>query len=379
MENTAYLDNSSTTRPCPQAVEAVVEALNNNWGNPSSLHLLGVNAELAVTSARETVAHSLGANPQELYFTSGGTEGDNMAILGAARALKKRGKRIVTTEIEHHAVLETVKALEDDGFEVVYLKPNADGSISEQQIFDAVTPNTILVSMMLVNNEVGSVLPVKAAAEAIKRSGASAYLHCDAVQAYGKMKIDVRALGVDLLTVSGHKIHAPKGVGALYVRKGVNIKPVINGGGQEKGLRSGTEAVPNICGFAAAVETVGGIDENLKNVTELRDYTAKRLIEELGCQINSPKNALPYVLNASMVGYRSETLLHFLEAQGVYVSSGSACSKGRGSYVLRSMGLSQPLVDSALRISFSRYNTKEDADRLVSALGCAAARLRRVK
>ncbi len=379
LENIAYLDNSSTTRPCPSSVEAVCEALNNNWGNPSSLHILGVNSELAVTDVREAVARSIGATSQEIYFTAGGTEGDNIAILGAARALKKRGKRIVTTQIEHHAVLETVKMLEEEGFEVVYLKPDKWGFISEDDVRSAVTADTALVSMMLVNNEVGSVLPVRSAADAIKAVGAPAYLHCDAVQGYGKLEIDVKKLGVDLLTVSGHKVHAPKGVGALYVRKGVNIKPIIAGGGQEKGLRSGTEAVPAICGFGAAVSEMTDIKGNLQKIAQLRDYTAKRLRDELGCVINSHENALPYVLNASLVGFRSETLLHFLEAKGVFVSSGSACAKGQGSYVLLSMGLPRSRVDSAIRISFSKYSTKEEADRLVEALKDAATRLKGVK
>ncbi len=379
MNNFAYLDNSSTTKPCEAATRAVCTALEENWGNPSSLHIMGVNSEMAVSDARAAVARALGAHEKEIYFTSGGTEGDNLAIFGAARALEKRGKRIVTTEIEHHAVLEAVDALGESGFEIVKIKPDAFGNISPDDIKAAVNKDTILVSVMLVNNEVGSTLPVAACREAISAAGAPALLHCDAVQAFGKIPIDVKRLGVDMLTVSGHKVHAPKGVGALYVKNGVNIRPQLLGGGQEKGVRSGTEAVPAICGFGAAVGELPNLNAQLEKIRELRDYTENRLNAALDCVINSPADALPFVLNVSVLGYRSETLLHFLEGRGVYVSSGSACSKGAGSYVLRSMGLSRERVDSALRISFSRYSTKDDADALVAALVEAAGRLRKAR
>lgn len=379
MKDTIYLDNSSTTKPCEQAVAAATAAMCDNWGNPSSLHELGVAAELAVTDARRVTASAVGAAENEIYFTASGTESDNTAVISAAQALKKRGKRIVTTAIEHHAVLNTVDRLENEGFEVIRLKPGKDGNISVQDIYDAVNDETVLVSMMLVNNETGAILPVGSAHSAIKQAGAPALLHCDAVQAFGKLPIDVKRLGVDLLTVSGHKIHAPKGVGALYVRRGVHIPPLITGGGQERGLRSGTEAVPNICGFGAAVKALPELLGQMKLQQELFDYAAEKLARQAGAVINSPDGCLPYILNVSLEGFRSETLLHFLEAKGIYVSSGSACAKGQGSHVLNAMGLSRARVDGALRISFSRYNTKSDVDKLTAALCEAITKLRKAR
>ena len=379
MENTVYLDNSSTTLVCEKAQKEIYLAVSSDFGNPSSLHILGFNAEKRLTAAREAAAEMIGAEPQEVYFTSGGTEGNNTALFGAAYARKKRGNRIVTSSIEHPSVTEPLKRLESEGFEVVRIKPQADGAVSEEDIFAAVDSKTILVSIMLVNNETGAIQPVEAARRAIDSAGAPAVLHCDAVQAFGKTPINVKNLGVDILTASAHKIHGPKGAGFLYIKKGVTIKPFLLGGGQEKGLRSGTEAVPAISGMLGAIRAIGSINDNLKKVSELRDYAIEELKKTDCVEFNSPANALPYVLNFSLVGYRSETLLHFLESKGVFVSSGSACAKGKGSHVLSEMGLARARVDSALRVSFSRYNTKEDVDRLVSALSSAVSTLRRVK
>ena len=377
LEKTVYLDNSSTTKPCDRCISQINEALTTDWGNPSSLHLLGFDAEKRIRSAREGIAKLLRALPDEIYFTGSGTEGNNTAILGAARARKKRGNRIVTTAVEHPSVLEPMRALEDEGFEVVYLKPDKTGSITEEQIFDAVNEKTVLVSIMLVNNETGAVMPVAAARSAVKQCGAPALIHCDAVQAFGKMPIDVTKLGVDLLTVSAHKIHGAKGIGALYIKKGTTIKPLVLGGGQEKGMRSGTESVPLICGFGGAVAELGNVNENLNQVKALWQECRDVLLQTGLVTVNSTENGLPYILNVSLSGYRSETLLHFLESRGIYVSSGSACAKGNGSYVLREMGLDARLVDSALRISFSRYNTADDIIRLRDALLEAATKIRR--
>ena len=377
LEKTVYLDNSSTTKPCDRCISQINEALTTDWGNPSSLHLLGFDAEKGIRSAREGIAKLLRALPDEIYFTGSGTEGNNTAILGAARARKKRGNRIVTTAVEHPSVLEPMRALEDEGFEVVYLKPDKTGSITEEQIFDAVNEKTVLVSIMLVNNETGAVMPVAAARSAVKQCGAPALIHCDAVQAFGKMPIDVTKLGVDLLTVSAHKIHGAKGIGALYIKKGTTIKPLVLGGGQEKGMRSGTESVPLICGFGGAVAELGNVNENLNQVKALWQECRDVLLQTGLVTVNSTENGLPYILNVSLSGYRSETLLHFLESRGIYVSSGSACAKGNGSYVLREMGLDARLVDSALRISFSRYNTADDIIRLRDALLEAATKIRR--
>ena len=373
-----YLDNSSTTKPCPKALEKVKKALESFWGNPSSLHLLGVEAEINVSDTRNRLANLIGCRADEVYFTSCGTESNNTAISGAALSRKKRGNRIVTTAIEHPSVLEVMKKLEGDGFEVVYLKPDINGVINPDDIKNAINKNTILVSIMLVNNEVGSIQPVSIAAEAIKASGAPALLHCDAVQAFGKIPINVKNLGVDLLSVSAHKIHGPKGIGALYIKKGVTIPPLLLGGGQEKGMRSGTESVPLIMGFGGALEELGNINENLKKVSALHTYAKEKLLKTGLVTINSG-DGLPYILNISVVGYRSETLLHFLESKNIFVSSGSACAKGEGSFVLKEMGLKTDRVDSALRISFSRFSKESDIDALCDVLTEAANKLKKVK
>lgn len=377
MEKMVYLDNSATTMPCEAAIQNINYALNKVWGNPSSLYDFGFKAQLLIDDTRKTLSSILKCREDELYFVGSGTEGNNTAIFGAAYARRKRGKRIVTTAIEHPSVLETVKRLENDGFEVVTIKPQENGAVGIDQLKNAITKDTILVSIMLVNNETGAVQPVKQASRIIKDVGAPALLHCDGVQAFGKMPINLSELGVDLFTASGHKIHGPKGIGILYIKKGVTIKPLITGGGQEKNMRSGTESVPLIYGLKGALDSLGNINENLKSQRELWQYAKDTLLDTSFVTINSSDDALPYILNVSVQGYRSETLLHFLESLGVYVSSGSACAKGEGSYVLREMGLSNPRVDSALRISFSRFNTKEDVDQLKQALITATQKLRR--
>ena len=375
MEHIAYLDNSSTTKPSKKAVEYITRALESNWGNPSSLHRIGMEAEIALNDARECIAHTVNARADEIFFTGSGTEANNTALLSVLKA-KGRGGRIITTAIEHPSVLETAKRLEDNGFEVVRLKPDNNGIIPLTEFENALNGNTLLVSMMLVNNETGAIQPVKEAVALTKRIAPLALFHCDAVQGYGKLSVNVKQLGVDLLSASGHKIHGPKGVGFLYCKKGVHISPIITGGGQERGMRSGTESLPLIMGLMGAAEELPKPETQLKNRQELFDYTRDRLLE-IGAVINSPEGCLPYILNASLVGYRSETLLHFLESRNVFVSSGSACAKGHGSYVLNEMGLDRKRTDSALRISFSRYNTKEDTDMLISALEEAKKQIRK--
>ena len=377
MKSVVYLDNSATTRPCEAAINNISSALVSEWGNPSSLHDMGFKAQMLVDNTRKSVAATLKCREDEIYFAGSGTEGNNTAIFGAAYSRQKRGKRIITTSIEHPSVLEPFKKLENEGFEVIYLKPQENGVISLEDLKNAINKNTILVSIMLVNNETGAIQPVKAAAQIIKEVGALALLHCDGVQAFGKMPINLGDLGVDLFTASGHKIHGPKGIGVLYIKKGVTIKPLIVGGGQEKNMRSGTESVPLIYGLKGAVESLGNIPEKLKTQKELWNYAKETLLDTGLITINSADDVLPYILNVSVEGYRSETLLHFLEAQGVYVSSGSACAKGEGSYVLREMGLARNHVDSALRISFCRDNTKEDVDALKASIISATQKLRR--
>lgn len=377
MENIIYFDNSSTTLPCAQAIKNINDALSFTWGNPSSLHTKGIDAEQIISLARQDIAQLIKSSENEIYFTSGGTEANNLALFGAVNSRKKRGNRIVTTAIEHPSVLYCMKQFEKDGFEVIYLKPDINGVISEDKIKDAITKDTILVSIMLVNNEVGSLGPVAFAGNIIKQMGVPALLHTDCVQAFGKIPIDVKKLNVDLLTASAHKIHGPKGVGFLYKKNSSTISPLFFGGGQERGLRSGTEAVPMISGFGGAISELGSIETNLEKVKELWHY-AKRKIEDTGlATINSPDNCLPYILNISVMGYRSETLLHALDAKNIFVSSGSACSKGNKSYVLSSMGFNAKRIDSALRISFSRYNTKEEIDIFCEALKDICSSLRK--
>ena len=363
-----YLDNSATTKPCKEAIGKMMYVLENVYGNPSSLHTLGLDAEKEVTAARIIAAKQLGADKDEVFFTSGGTEANNTAVFGAAYARRKTGNKIVTTSIEHSSVYESCKELERQGFEVVFLEPESDGNISTEQLNNAIDKNTILVSVMMINNETGVKLPVDKIAKIIKKNNAPALFHCDAVQAFGKVPVRPSKIGADLVSVSSHKIHGPKGVGVLYVKKGTYIKPLLYGGEQQKKVRPGTEAVPLICGFGAAIENIGSMSDNLKRTTELHDYAVKRLSKVSGVEINSPQDGLPYILNVSAVGVRSETMLHFLADKGIYISSGSACAKGKKSHVLKALGLSDDLADSALRVSFSRYNSKDDIDELIKAI-----------
>lgn len=377
LEQIVYLDNSSTTKPCKEAIEQITLALQNTWGNPSSLHLLGVEAENAVTKARERAAELLGARADEIVFTGSGTEANNTALLTLLPS-KKRGGRVIVTAIEHPSVLETAKRLENDGFEVIRLAPDQNGSVSLDTLEKALTGNTVLVSMMAVNNETGAILPVGEAATLVKRKMPRALFHCDAVQAFGKLPLSVRQTPVDMLTASAHKIHGPKGAGLLYIRKGTALHPLLTGGGQERGLRSGTESVPLIMGFYGAMGALGDLHKRLTAQKELWDHAKECLASIPAVTVNSPSDALPYILNISLPGYRSETLLHFLESRGIFVSSGSACAKGAGSHVLTAMGLDRALVDSALRLSFCRDNTKEEVDRLCEALSAAVDTLRKV-
>lgn len=377
MKNIVYLDNSATTKPCDLSVQYMNNALTENWGNPSSLHTIGINAEDLIISAKETCAKAIGARSDEIYFTSGGTEANNLAINGAVQSRAKRGNRIVTTEIEHPSVLEVIKNLEQKGFEVIYLKPDENGVVSQDSLKKAINKNTILVSIMLVNNEIGTIQPVIEAASIIKEVGAPALLHCDAVQAFGKMGIKVNELGVDLLSFSGHKIHAPKGIGVLYKKKGVTISPVVFGGGQQDALRPGTESVPLISALEGAILSLPNIKAYYDKIEQLCSYAKDKLKATEIVEFNSPQNALPYILNISVPGYRSETLLHFLDAKGIFVSSGSACSKGKLSHTLSALKLDSKRIDSALRISFSRDNSFEDIDKLCDALLEASKKLKR--
>lgn len=377
MNGFVYLDNSATTKPCDSAVKAAVDAMTLYWGNPSSLYDMGAQAEYKMSESRDSVAAALSCRSDEVFFTSGGTEANNFAIRGTANALKRRGKKIVTTSVEHPSVSKVCDSLEAEGFEVVRIKPESDGNIDPSKVISAVDDDTVLVSMMYVNNETGCIFPVPETARQIKAHFPGTVIHSDCVQAFGKIPTDVAKLHVDLLSASGHKIHAPKGVGFLYKSKSLHIKPIIFGGGQEKELRSGTEAVPAILALGAAVNELDTA-RSLKAVGGIHEYAVRRLSEIDGIVFNSPlSGSLPYILNISALHYRSETLLHFLESRRIYVSSGSACSKGKGSHVLTEMGLSADRTDSALRLSFSRYTKTSDIDALCDALRDGLKTLRR--
>lgn len=374
-----YLDNSATTRVCEKSAEKVLELMTQCYGNPSSLHKKGLEAQREVAHARQAVAVSLGAQPREIIFTSGGTEANNLAVLGGAAAGRRRGKRIVTTAIEHPSVLEPMRQLEKEGFEVVFLTPDADGRVPEEAVLKAVTGDTILISVMAVNNELGSIQPIEVLKKAVKRAGAPALVHVDGVQAYGKLPLRPEKLGIDLLTVSGHKIHGPKGVGALYVSKNARILPRTFGGGQERELRPGTEAAPLIAGLGAAAEELPDWRQAYSRMEKLRDYTLQKLSGLEGVEVNSPVEGFPYLLNFSALGIRSETMLHFLAQRGIYVSSGSACAKGKQSHVLKAAGLPDSRISSAIRVSFSRENTERDADALAEGVREGLACLARAR
>ena len=363
-----YLDNSATTQVLPAVAQKAVELMVKEFGNPSSLHTRGFQARKLLEEARAQVAGALGAQPEEITFTSGGTESNNLVLFGAAQARRRLGNKIVTTAAEHDSVLNPCRALEQQGFQVVYLKPDSTGRLWEEALAQAIDEKTILVSVMLVNNETGAVFPVEAAGKAIRRKKAPALLHTDAVQGFGKLPFTVKRLGVDLLTLSGHKIHAPKGIGALYVKKGVRVLPRTLGGGQERGLRSGTESVPLICALGEAVKQLPPARETLERVGELNSLLRQHLAQLPQVTIHSPEEGLPYVLNFSAGRVRGETMLHFLAERGVYVSSGSACGRAKPSHVLEAMGLPKEQVESALRVSFSRFSTREDVEALAEGL-----------
>lgn len=371
---TAYLDNSATTKPCEECINAVTNMLKNNWGNPSSLHNLGIDAMKEVITARTEIAESLGVSREEIVFTSGGTEANNLALFGAVKARKRAGSRIVTTAIEHESVLQSAQELEKQGFEVIYLKPDKNGNISKNQLFDAVNRDTILVSMMYINNEVGTIMPVETIKRAVKKAESSALIHIDCVQAYGKTPVNAKKLGADLITVSAHKIHGPKGIGALYINKDANLTNQnfarTFGGEQEKKIRPGTESAPLIAGFGAAVKALAPITEQKRYIKELNSYAREQLSEINGIKFNNREDASPYIINLYIPTFmRSQTILQELSSNyGIYVSNGSACAKGKKSHVLTAMDLDSETLDRSIRVSFCRYNTKEEIYLLANAL-----------
>lgn len=367
-----YFDNAATTQVRPEAAQAALEAMTQEWGNPSSVYQFGGRAAALVKNCRRDVAQALGCQPEEVYFTSCGTESDNWAIRSGVELNRRKGKHIITTAIEHAAVLEPCRELERQGWEVTYLAPDKQGRIDPSQLEAALREDTVLVSMMLVNNELGTVLPVKEAARAIKRSGCPALLHCDAVQGFLKVPFTPKELGVDLLSISGHKIHAPKGIGALYIKKGLKLPPMIRGGGQESGLRSGTEPTGQIAALAAAARLGReSMEADLKHMAALREETAARLTAQVpGLKVLVEQGA-PHILPVTMPGYKSEVVVRYLSDRGVYLSSGSACHKGKPSHVFAALKLPKAELDGALRISFSAETGEEDVKALVQALAAA--------
>ena len=378
----AYFDNSATTRVLDSVKDIVVKTMTEDYGNPAAKHRKGMEAEQYIREARKIIADSMKVQEKEILFTSGGSESNNMALIGTAWANQRAGKHIISTAIEHPSVYNPLGVLEELGFEVTILPVDHDGHISLKELEEAIRPDTILVSTMYVNNEVGAVEPVHEISRVIKAKNPSALYHVDAIQAYGKYVIRPKKQGIDLLSVSSHKIHGPKGVGFLYIRSGVKIKPLIYGGGQQAGMRSGTENVPGVAGFGAAVkEMYTDHAEKIQKLIGLKDYMTDRLGEIEGTVINSKKGeaSAPQIVSVSFEGVRSEVLLHALEDKGIYVSSGSACSSNHPgiSGTLKGIGVAQKLLDSTIRISFGIFNTKEEVDYTIDVLKKLVPVLRR--
>ena len=364
-----YLDNAATTKPCTEAVNAAIEAMTDNFGNPSSLHRAGLNAQLAMDKARKNIAASIGADADNILFTSGATESNNLALRGASAAYGKKRRRIVASAVEHASVDETLSDLENKGFEVIRVSPRDDGRFYAEDFIAVCNDDTVLLTMMYVNNETGYILPVKETFNSAKKRFKDIITHTDCVQAYMKLPVKANALGADLISLSGHKIHGVKGVGALYIRKGVRLIPVVTGGKQEKGIRSGTESVPLICAFGAAVEKLEPtIKERFDRVSALKDRLTGLVSSIEGVEVNSPADGSPYVVNISAAGKRSEIMLHYLESKEIYVSSGSACSKGQQSGVLGQFGINGKRADSALRISMTAETTEAEIEQFASSL-----------
>lgn len=356
-----YLDNAATTKPCAEAVATAMEMMTENFGNPSSLHRVGLNAQLAMDKARKIIATSLGADSSNIIFTSGATESNNLAIRGACSAYGRNRRKIVASSVEHASVDETLDDMEKNGFEVVRISPREDGRFYSADFLTACDENTVLLTMMQVNNENGYILPVKETFSAVKRRFPDIITHSDCVQAYMKLPLSAKNLNADIISISGHKVHAPKGVGAIYIKKGVRVLPIVTGGKQEKGIRSGTESAPLICAFGSAVEKLyPTIAQRYEYAKMLKNTLISEVSAIEGVTINSPDDGSPYVVNLSANGKRSEIMLHYLESCGIYVSSGSACSKGQQSGVLEQFGITGKSADSALRISVTAENTVDD-------------------
>lgn len=378
-----YFDNAATTRALDEVADKVKYMLLENFGNPSSQNMAGVNAENEVIKARKIIAASINAEPDEIYFTSGGTESDNWAIFGTAKGYIRSGKHMITTAIEHPAVLQPMRELEKNGWDITILGVDEKGYINIDELKAAIREDTVLVSTILINNETGTIQNAEEISKAIKSVNPHTLYHVDAVQAYGKYPINVKKMGIDMLSVSGHKVHGPKGVGFFYMKKGLKVKPIIFGGGHERGQRSGTENTPSIVGLAEAVKIdMAEMDKAVENVKLVKKTLAEGILNSIPMTyINGPsiEEGSPYVLNIGFEGLRSEVLLHSLEEKEIYVSAGSACnSKKKGaSTVLSALGIDEKRIEGAIRFSFCRYNTVEEAEQCIEILKEKAAFLRK--
>jgi cysteine desulfurase len=377
-----YFDNSATTRPTEEVIEAVINGMREFYGNPSSLHKMGIKCDRELLSCREKLSSLINCTKEEIYFTSGGSESNNMIIKG----ITKPGNHIIISNFEHPSVLSTCKELEEHGVKVTYLDVNSVGQIDIEQLEESICKDTVLVSIMHVNNEIGAIQDLERIGNLIKERSQRAKFHVDAVQSFGKFKIDVKKYKIDMLSVSAHKIHGPKGIGFCYIRKGLSVLPLISGGGQEKGFRSGTENLPSALGMVKAAEEITkNIENNFNKVTELKRYFIDKLQNIKDIKINSPLDdkTSPYVLNVSFIGVRAEVLLHLLEEKDIYVSTGSACSSRhittKGSHVLNAIGLTEKEITGAIRFSFSSFNTIEEVDYVIEVLRNSLTFLRRVK
>lgn len=370
----AYLDNSATTQCSKRACDLMVELLTKDYGNPSSLHMKGVEAERYIKEAKEKIAKTLKVTENEIVFTSGGTESNNLAILGSAMANRRGGMHLITTSIEHASVGNPMAYLEEQGFTVTYLSVDKDGIISLEELKEAVTEDTILVSLMQINNEIGAIEPIEEAVKIIKEKNPKTLVHVDAIQSYGKLRIYPKRMGIDLLSVSGHKIHGPKGSGFLYIREKTKIKPILFGGGQQKGMRSGTENVPAIAGLGeAAAEIYENFEENIEHLYRLKDAFVEGVTKLEGVTVNGKtgRDSAPHIVSVSFAGVRSEVLLHDLEERQIYVSAGSACSsntKKKVSATLKGIGVKPEVQESTVRFSFSIHTTMEEIDYVLSEL-----------
>lgn len=363
-----YLDNAATTRVCTEAADIAYKVMTECYGNPSSTHTKGRDAKAYLDTARAQIASALGCSASEVYFTSCGSESDVWAITRGAESAARRGRHIISSAVEHDAVRKTLEELESRGFEVTYLSPEKDGSVSADAVKAALREDTILVTLMMVNNETGGITDIAAIAKMLKGCGSKALLHTDAVQGFMKVPFSAKKLGADMISISGHKIHAPKGIGALYIKTGVKIKPLIRGGAQEGGMRAGTEAMPQIAAFGKAAEIAfSGMKDNCDTMASLRVLAMSTICADIP-EAQIIGGGAPHILSVSLPGWRSEVLMNFLDAEGIYVSRSSACKKGGRSHVLEAMRLPAQVIDGAIRVSFSRYNTEDDVLALCSAL-----------